>query len=139
MIEVFDVDPDGARLEDALHHGHDLAWRRPESADDVRAQRHRQHLGDPLCGRHKFLAFNDFTVRVTEGDHDPRARGGDGGKTSVLEDAGTWHVPSVGKDEEFLASMEFPEFLGPSSLVLHDDRPPGSDGGTTCSTSLPRV
>src|SRR2546430_15963593 len=139
MIEVFDVDPDGARLEDALHHDHDLARPRPEPANDVRAQRHRQRAGDPLRGRHEFLASDDLTVRVTEGDHDPRARGGDRGKTFVLKDAGTWHVPSVGKDEEFLASVEFPEFLGPSSLVLHDDRPPGSDGGTTCSTSLPRV
>src|SRR5439155_21635924 len=139
MIEVFEVDPDRAGLENALHHGHDLARRRPEPADDVRAQRYRQRASDPLGGRHEFLAFDHLTVRVTEGDHDPRARGGDRGKTFVLKDACTWHVPSVGKDEEFLASMEFPEFLGPSSLVLHDDRPPGSDGGTTCSTSLPRV
>src|SRR5437764_14595020 len=139
MIEVFDVDPDRASLEDALHHGHDLARRRPEPADDVRAQRHRQAAGDPLSGRHALLAFADLTVRGTEGDHDSRARGGDRGKTSVLEDAGTWHVPGVGKDEDFLASMEFPEFLGPSCLVLHDDRPTASDGGTTCSTSLPRV
>src|SRR5256885_11450912 len=133
MIEVFEVDPDRASLEDALHHGHDLARRRPEPADDVRAQRHRQRAGDPLGGRHEFLASDDLTVWVTERDHDPRARGGDRGKTFVLKDAGTWHVPGVRKDEELLTSMEFSKFLGPSSLVLHQDRPPASDQGTTRS------
>src|SRR5437867_4346567 len=124
MINVFDVDPDRASLESALHHGHDVARRRPEPADDVRAQRYRQRASDPLGGRHEFLAFDHLTVRVTEGDHDPRARGGDCGKTFVLKDAGTWHVPGVRKNEEFLASMELLEFLGLSGLVLHDDRPP---------------
>src|SRR6267143_3719286 len=123
MIEIFDVDPDGTRPEDALHHRHDLPRRRSEPADDVRAERHRKGSGNPLGGQHECLAVNDLPVRIAEGDHDAGARCRDGRETFILENAGTGDIPCVRQDEQLLALMQLPECLRLFSLVLHAHRP----------------
>src|SRR2546430_15714561 len=123
MIEIFDVDSNGTRAKDALHHRHDLPRCRSNPTDDVRTERNRKGSGDPLGCRHVFLGVDDLSIRVAKRHHDPRARRGDGREAFIFEDPGTGDIPCVRQDEQLLASMEFSEFLRLFNLVLHPHRP----------------
>src|SRR3989454_9165103 len=137
MIEIFDVDSNGPRAKEALHHRYDLPRCRSKSTDDVRTERNRKSSGDPLGCRHVFLRVDDLSIRVAKRHHDSRTRRGDGRETFIFEDASTGDIPCVRQDEQLLASMEVSEFLRLFNLVRHPHRPLRSGSDAADSTRLP--
>jgi hypothetical protein len=115
---VFEVDADGARLEDRAAAPRRLLRRLPEARLDVRADGDADRGDDSPDGGDDFREGCGFAVGEPQAVGDAGARRCDGRKAGRLDDARRRRVPGVAEQENPGALVQGPKPGGALALRL---------------------
>src|SRR6266849_5603296 len=119
MSEIFDVYSNPTRFQNCLDCNHHFFRSLTKSSDDVSREWNRQDPCDSFDSWHEFIPTHHLAVRVSKGDHEPRARSCNCRKPLILKDACAWNIPRVRKNQYSLPMMKSAEILSSIFLGTH--------------------